>query len=445
MPIDCRPKARRKILMKPLIKLILIAAFIIVILTGIFSACGKLSNKITIRATYWGDLKEIAVITDTVKRFKEQNPGIEVHLERYPAGDPYIEKLLTMIAGGAPPDVMFINAEQYINFVESGTLMPLNDNIKKDNFNIGKYYKKIVDKYTIDGKIYAIPRDIAPVCVVYYNKKLFDDAKVKYPTNNWNWNDMAVKAEKLTKFNKDGLMTQYGFADDWNAWDVFVLCNGGSMVDDVKKPTKCVLDSKAAMDGIQFRKDLMYKYKVTPSPSNLSAMGGVGSADLFMQGKVAMFFSGIWKTPMFRDIKNFEWDVVMFPKNPQGKRAFAMSGSGYAVLKTTKHPDEAWKLVSYLAGEQGETELAQTGLAQPAIMSIAESKNFLDGQDPKSKAFLLDAVNYGVFWPDYPRWTEALNAYIFPALDKVWSGDKDAKDVVPDMVKKINENLFNKK
>jgi len=416
----------------------------VIILACVFTSCIKLSNKITIRCSYWGDLKEIAIITDTVKKFETQNPGIDVKLERYPAGDPYIEKLLTMIAGGNPPDVMFVNAEQCINFVQGGTLLPLNGNIKKDNFDIGKYYPKIVDKFTIDGSIYAIPRDIAPVCVVYYNKKLFDDAKVKYPSNDWNWNDLVDKAKKLTKF-ENNIMTQYGFADDWNIWDAFVLGNGGSIVDDVKKPTKCVLDSKAAMEGIQFRKDLMYKYKVMPSPSNLSAMGGVGSADLFVQGKIAMFFSGIWKTPMFRDIKNFQWDAVMFPKNPQGKRGFPMSGSGYAVVKSTKYPDESWKLVTYLAGEEGQKELAQTGLAQPAIISIAKSKDFLDGQDPKSKAFLLDAVNYGTFWPDYSKWNEALNAYIFPGLDKVWSGDKDAKDVLPGVVKRINENLFNKK
>jgi multiple sugar transport system substrate-binding protein len=429
--------------MKLPIKPLFVLIFIGIILACVFSACGKLSNKITLRCSYWGDLKEIAIITDTVKRFEAQNPGIEVKLERYPAGDPYLEKLLTLLAGGEAPDVMFVNAEQFINFADKGIFMPLNDSIKKDNFDVGKYYKKIVDKYTIDNNIYAIPRDIAPVCVVYYNKKLFDDAKVKYPTNDWNWNDLVDKAKKLTKFSNN-IMTQYGFADDWNIWDAFVLGNGGAMVDDVKKPTKCVLDSQAAIGGIQFRKDLIYKYKVTPSPSNLSAMGGVGSADLFVQGKVAMFFSGIWKTPMFRDIKNLEWDVVMFPKNPQGKRGFPMSGSGYSVLKATKHPDEAWKLVTYLAGEDGQIELAQTGLAQPAITAIAESKNFLDGQDPKGKAFLLDAVNYGTFWPDSTNWNEARNAYIFPALDKVWSGEKDAKDVMPDMVKRINENLFNK-
>jgi multiple sugar transport system substrate-binding protein len=80
-----------------------------------------------------------------------------------------------------------------------------------------------------------------------------------------------------------------------------------------------------------------------------------------------------------------------------------LSGGGYAVLKTTKHPEEAWKLLTFLAGEEGQRELAQTGLAQPAMMDIAKSKDFLDGQPPASKAFLLEAAEIGSFGPDTVR------------------------------------------
>jgi multiple sugar transport system substrate-binding protein len=171
----------------------------------------------------------------------------------------------------------------------------------------------------------------------------------------------------------------------------------------------------------------------------MTAMGGVGASDMFMQGNTAMFFSGIWKTPFFRHITRFKWDAVMFPKAVGGKNGFLCSGGGYSVLKSTKHPEEAWKLLTYLAGEEGQKELARTGLAQPAMQDIAESKDFLDGQPPASKAFLLKAVDAGVFQPDSVKWQEALSAYLYPALDKVWMGDKDIEGIMKKTVKEINK------
>ena len=141
----------------------------------------------------------------------------------------------------------------------------------------------------------------------------------------------------------------------------------------LKKPTRCLLDSPEAMDALQYRHDLIYKYKVMPSPSQLSAMGGVGAADLFVNGKAAMFLSGIWKTPYFRKTVKFDWDAQVFPKGPKGGRGWLISGGGYSILRTTKHPEEAWKLLTFLAGEDGQKALAETGLAQPAIKEIAGS------------------------------------------------------------------------
>ncbi|HRU39531.1 MAG TPA: extracellular solute-binding protein, partial [Candidatus Goldiibacteriota bacterium] len=74
-----------------------------------FVSCGNKaqSKGVTLRCAFWGDTSEIEIINNSVARFKAQNPGIDVKLERLPAGDAYTEKILTQIAGGTPPDVMF--------------------------------------------------------------------------------------------------------------------------------------------------------------------------------------------------------------------------------------------------------------------------------------------------------------------------------------------------
>ncbi|HRU39264.1 MAG TPA: extracellular solute-binding protein, partial [Candidatus Goldiibacteriota bacterium] len=129
-------------------------------------------------------------------------------------------------------------------------------------------------------------------------------------------------------------------------------------------------------------------------------------------------------------------------KGPTGIRGFSTGGSGYAVVKSTKNKEAAWKLVTYLAGKEGQKKLAQTGLAQPAIKEIAESKAFLDGQAPRHKDVVLKAVQYVTFAPLMPEWEQINVSMIAPAFDKIWTGKEKASKVIKEMVPEINSNYF---
>ncbi len=423
-----------------------ITALIALLFLLVFSvSCGKkASSRDMLRFMYWGDVQEIEIITNLVQQF-EKDTKIKVSAERAPSGPPYMEKVLTQFAGGNPPDVLFVEVNNFKAFAEKDVLEDLTPYLEKESaFKKKDFYPQIIDRFTIRNSLYVLPRDIAPICVVYYNKKLFDEAGVKYPTDDWTWADLVKKGQKLVKKDAKGIYTQFGFVDDWPIWESFVYSNGGSLVDNVKNPKKCTLNKKEAIEAIQFRADLIHKYKITPSPSQMTAMGGMGTSDMFVSGKVAMFYSGIWKTPLFRQIKDFQWDVVMFPKGPKGKRAFSTGGSGYAIVKTSKKKDAAWKLITYLAGKQGQIELAKTGLAQPAMISIAESKNFIDDRPPKHKDIVLKGVKYVVFAPLMSEWEEINVSSIAPAFDKIWSGKEKAGKILKEIVPEINENFFSK-
>jgi len=428
--------------MKKYFGLILVLFSLIFILT----ACqkGQQQSADMLRFMYWGDVQEIEIITNLVNQF-EKDTKIKVSAERAPSGPPYMEKVLTQFAGGNPPDVLFVEVNNFKKFAEKGVLEDLTPYLEKETaFKKKDFYPQIIDRFTINNSLYVLPRDIAPICVVYYNKKLFDEAGVKYPTDDWTWADLVKKGQKLTKKDANGIYTQFGFVDDWPIWESFVYSNGGSLVDNVKNPKRCTLDKKAAIDAVQFRADLIHKYKISPSPSQMTAMGGMGTSDMFVSGKVAMFYSGIWKTPLFRQIKDFQWDVVMFPKGPTGIRAFSTGGSGYAITKGSKKKEAAWKLVTYLAGKQGQIELAKTGLAQPAMIKIAESEYFLDNKPPKHKDIVLKGVKYVVFAPLMSEWEEINVSSIAPAFDKIWSGKEKAAKILKEIVPEINESYFSK-
>ena len=66
----------------------------------------------------------------------------------------------------------------------------------------------IKDNYTnSSGAIFAVPF-ISKVFAMTYNKKLFLEAGIPYPTNEWSVNDMISAARKITK--GEGIDKVYG-------------------------------------------------------------------------------------------------------------------------------------------------------------------------------------------------------------------------------------------
>lgn len=157
-----------------------------------------------------------------------------------------------------------------------------------------------------------------------------------------------------------------------------------------------------------------------------------------------MFHSGIWETPVIRKVKDFDWDIAMFPKGPTGIRKFATGGTAYGILKTTKYPQEAWEVLKALSGDEGQIMLAEFGLAQPANRRIAEGEHWAGStKPPLNKKMLNEAVKYVVYDPFHSKWREARDLYIYPEFDLMFNGLESPKDAVNKIVPKVNE-LFRK-
>ena len=415
-------------------------ACFIVIAAGVLAGCGSKSQGTKIKISSWGDLQENAILVDLIADFEKTHPDIQVELERIPFNE-YVTKLLTQVAGGLAPDVIFVEVDNFTDLYLRGALEPLNPFIQADHFSLDDYYPQVVDRFTADGSTYVIPRDTAPIGVIYYNKTAFDEAHLAYPTDNWDWNDFVYDAKKVMKTDAAGKVTRWGFVDDWPMWDTWVYDAGGNFTDNVKHPTKWTFDvDPDTLKGLQFRADLMNKYKVMLPPSGLAAMGGMGTSDMFVNGSTAMFLSGLWKTPQFRTIKDFKWDIAMLPKCPNGFRAFSTGGSGYGILKTSAHKKEAWELIKFISGEEGAKRLAATGLAQPALTSVSNSPLFLDGKDPQNKKMVLDAMKYVKYDPMCKNWFEVHNSIIGPELDKVWNGTETAVEALAKLKPELAQN-----
>ena len=391
-----------------------------------------------IKVAFWGSPEEIDIITNSISEWRAANPKIKVVFEHTPYTG-YDSKILTRIAGGAAPDIIATEVDYFVTFATKNVLEDLTPYLQTDpGSDTSDFFPAILDRFKAGGHLFAFPRDVAPFACVFYNKRLFDEAGLAYPNDDWTWDDLLRLARALTRQDASGRTVQYGFYG-W-AWQNFIYGNGGALVDDVKKPRKTRLDDPKSVQGLQFYSDLINLYKVMPAPVALANMG-MGIDLMFSSGRLAMFLSGIWETPGLRNY-NFDWDVAMFPKNPRGIRAFGSGGSGYAILKSSKHKKEAWEVIKALTSPAGQAKLAERGLAQPSRISVAKSKSWAeDPAPPANKKMLNEAVKYVVFSPFDPHWREIEEKYLRPQLDLVLNGKKSAADFAGEAAPAINNAL----
>lgn len=411
-------------------------------------------SQIVLRFRYWGDVKEIAVIQKTIDAFEHDHPGVTVHGERVPPTDEYVQKLLTEQAAGIAPDVVFCGGN-YTQFASRGMLRDLRPFLAKDpTVKLSDYYPQLIKVFSNNGKLYALPRDIAPMGLVYYNKSLFDQAHVPYPDGSWSWDytphtergwkDFLTVAKALTKpAPGPGQIAQYGYAanDPSTTMDNFVYSSGAEYVDDINHPTKLYYKSDPRIvKATQLVQDMSFKYNVSPTPTDVQS-SSVDTHALFAQGKIAMYVTGIWEVPRFRsEITNFDWDIAAFPAGPTGLRGVKTGWSGYGITTACRHTKEAWELLTYLAGPSGLSRLAQSGLAQPAIARLSSSTLWLDGMRPKNRVLTTQEVPYVHMDVISPGWNE-ISAIVNPKLQLVWNNSMSAAGAIDAFVGPAQQKL----
>lgn len=366
----------------------------------------------------------------------EKEKGIAVKLLTIP-GEQYIAKLETMSAGGTPPDVFFLNEKFILRFAEKGVIQSLNPFIKKDpSFDIEDFFPQILNAVKYEGHLYQMPFFFSTVAL-FYNKNLFDDAGVEYPNENWTWKTFLEAAKKLTKdIDQDGKPDIYGYAIvPWlNRWAIWVWQNGGEVFSPDGK--RCLLNTPEAIEAIQFYADLANVYRVSP-PISYTKEHDVNS--LFVMGRIAMTSMSRFQIAVFRKIKGFEWDAAPLPRGRRRATTFIVGGN--VMSSDSKDPQKAWELIKYLSSKEVlKKALIEFGNLCPPRKSLAFSEYYLTPSiPPANDEVFLTQAKYGKL-PAISADASAVDQ-VFKELEVVWMGKKKAIEVIPHVVKRVNEIL----
>jgi multiple sugar transport system substrate-binding protein len=128
--------------------------------------------------------------------FQAKYPNIKLQIEEAPWAD-FTTKIVTNIAGNNAPDIWFQENAVILGYGTRGVAENLEPYIKRD-LKTEDYIESLLSAKTPDGKIYGIPHGVNPNALVY-NKKIFQQNNIPFPTDNWTFQDMIDAAKKLTK------------------------------------------------------------------------------------------------------------------------------------------------------------------------------------------------------------------------------------------------------
>ena len=130
-----------------------------------------------------------------VAAFEAENPNINVEVQTAAFAD-YFTSLQTQIAGGSAPDTFELNYENFVTYARSGALLDLGPYVG-EVIDPARYYPLALEGFTDEGTQYGLPATFSDV-VLIYNRTLFDEAGLEYPTADWTWADYMTAAEALT-------------------------------------------------------------------------------------------------------------------------------------------------------------------------------------------------------------------------------------------------------
>ncbi|HEY8602227.1 MAG TPA: sugar ABC transporter substrate-binding protein [Thermomicrobiales bacterium] len=372
---------------------------------------------------------EVNLMQKAIDLYKTTRPNAEISLLGYDSTT-YDQKLITDVSGGTLPDIFSVSDVFNKPFFKSGLITDLKPLAASTGFNLDDFDPQFLSLANDQGKIGFLPR-AADVVVMYYNKRMFDEGKVAYPTTEWTMQDYMSAAEKLTKKAPDGSITQYGATNNYTTWSIWVpmvVAEGGKILADDGK--SAAFDSPEGVRGWNYIFTGVKNGWFAP-PSVQSTMGGPNVP--FFNSKAAIVFSVRALTPNVRAQLKDDWDVQLVPKGSAARKS-GMGTTGYGISGKAKDPAAAWDYMQFLF-TKGLQVFMESYLVVPPLKSFYDSPAWRNlPPPPANNDIFVSATQTAMLPPALPFYsTGPFRQSITDGLDAVTLGKLTPEQAVKQM------------
>jgi len=265
----------------------------------------------------------------------------------------YDTTLPIAVAGGEQMDVIALfNPIQQNKFAKAGIILPLDDLNASLGIDMEAEYAQYAENAKYEGTTVMYPHQVTK-WVLYYNKKIFDDAGIAYPDPNvpMTWTEYAELAAALT--SGEGSEKIYGTLHlDWPMFwygEAIMKLGGGE-----KFYTE---DGLSNIEDPIFAKALERSYNMQhvdkSTPTHADIIMSKTGPQAFMNGQYGMIMQGAWLLSWAADKETYprDWDLGIAPMPVDEGTTQKTWGvvNGYAVAATSADPELAAKIAHKLS------------------------------------------------------------------------------------------------
>jgi multiple sugar transport system substrate-binding protein len=288
----------------------------------------------------WGTQQRLESEHWSLLSFEKNYSDLRVDIVSSETAAEHVRKVISMLSTGAPADVFRLPSWSAQTFYSEDVVTRLDPYMRRDGFRTD-HLASPFDVATFQRRWYALPRGQSGTYVLFYNRKLFDQAGLKPPAANWTWDDFLKTARELTRPNPAG-GGQWGtvlepIADFYYPW---LWGNGG---DDIERTgEKMTLDQGPVREALQWIADLRHKHRVAPPHGELPD----GPA-AFATGRVGMWYGPADAEFVHSAQGRVEFAMATQPRGKQGQQAGYMPDVA-AIATGSQNPNDAWELLQFL-------------------------------------------------------------------------------------------------
>jgi sn-glycerol 3-phosphate transport system substrate-binding protein len=279
------------------------------------------------------------IVEELAADFQRENPGIRVtpmYSGSYPES---LSKALTAVKGGDAPTMSVLLAADMYTLIDEDAVLPFDDFIRtpEDQAWVKGFYPAFMQNSQTGGKIWSIPFQRSTI-VLYWNKEMFREAGLDPNKPPATWKEMLEFAQKLTKRDASGRVTQWGVqipssgTPHW-LFQGLTTENGVELMS--SDGTETYYDKPEVIEALQYWVDLSEKYEVHPAGI---ANWGTTPKDFF-ERKIAMMWTTTGNLTNVRNNAEFEFGVAMLPTHV--RRGSPTGGGNFYLFKQAKPEQQA--------------------------------------------------------------------------------------------------------
>lgn len=382
--------------------------------------------------TYWvNDRHDSEYMTEMVEKYNKENTD-NIYIDMQIITDDYENMISLAYTGGTAPDIIG-QSVTLKNFVDNDMLVPLNDYIDAD-----EEYQKVNEPYEhayeglnyMDGNLYWVYSGMRSGVRIEYNKDLLEKSGyTEIPKTLDEYIDMAKK------ITEDGNGEYYGIGFTSSS------------------PFERQLEMMAQVSGIYYYdyvngkfdfsgyKEILEKGKrfIDEEIAYPDQQGVDNMRALFAEGEFALWGNASQEAGVFTSqlpIEDFEWGVAEVPSlDGEIKGALQTTPSkGYAIMSSSEHPDEAWKVIQYFQSEEFLKGYLENGYCLPIT-------SYMDKKIDKSKIGRLadfSLLDYESVYPAVPTINLTGDDYRTVMWNAIM-GYVDVDDAIEDLNTRYNE------